>query len=227
MLNVGSLLDRRYTRTICRAMVSMQQLHWGKCSTSICSKIASKLLNLTTLYLSLMMKQFQGETMLRCAVTKLAPLVLKEGAAATLVVSRHAPAARFVSLRYFATEKSAPAPKSADSEVVSIPGMEGVGVGMQNSKYYTTKTGEVKLKPWEEEGVVLAEVVDSLEWTLSSPPPVHQFEEPPIIVEIDETGWVGEPIYDETGTEYHWVDPNHDNTGDFMLRAQTVDLSKV
>jgi len=29
-------------------------------------------------------------------------------------------------------------------------------------------------------------VVDSLEWTLSSPPPLHQFDEPPIIVEFPE-----------------------------------------
>lgn len=41
-------------------------------------------------------------------------------------------------------------------------------------------------EPWEEEGVVLAKVEDSLEWTLSSPPPIHQFDEPPIIVEISE-----------------------------------------
>jgi heme/copper-type cytochrome/quinol oxidase subunit 1 len=33
--------------------------------------------------------------------------------------------------------------------------------------------------------VVKAEVVDSLEWTLSCPPPIHQFEEPPIIVEVE------------------------------------------
>ena len=32
--------------------------------------------------------------------------------------------------------------------------------------------------------VVEAKVVDSLEWTLTSPPPVHQFDEPPIIVEV-------------------------------------------
>lgn len=45
------------------------------------------------------------------------------------------------------------------------------------------KTGK---EPWEEEGVVLAQVEDSLEWTLSSPPPIHQFDEPPIVVEIGE-----------------------------------------
>ena len=32
--------------------------------------------------------------------------------------------------------------------------------------------------------VVVPDVVDTLEWTLTSPPPLHQFEEPPIIVEI-------------------------------------------
>lgn len=41
-------------------------------------------------------------------------------------------------------------------------------------------------EPWEEEGVVLAKIEDSLEWTLSSPPPIHQFDEPPIVVEISE-----------------------------------------
>ena len=32
--------------------------------------------------------------------------------------------------------------------------------------------------------IVVPDVVDTLEWTLTSPPPLHQFEEPPIIVEI-------------------------------------------
>eukprot|EP00349_Pseudokeronopsis_sp_Brazil_P006731 CAMPEP_0202959708 /NCGR_PEP_ID=MMETSP1396-20130829/3881_1 /ASSEMBLY_ACC=CAM_ASM_000872 /TAXON_ID= /ORGANISM="Pseudokeronopsis sp., Strain Brazil" /LENGTH=52 /DNA_ID=CAMNT_0049678409 /DNA_START=127 /DNA_END=285 /DNA_ORIENTATION=+ len=33
--------------------------------------------------------------------------------------------------------------------------------------------------------VVVPELHDTLEWVLSSPPNVHQFEEPPIIVEIE------------------------------------------
>ncbi|CAM9263540.1 unnamed protein product [Choristocarpus tenellus] len=40
--------------------------------------------------------------------------------------------------------------------------------------------------PGPSDEVVVAEVVDSLEWTLSCPPPIHQFDEPPIVVEISE-----------------------------------------
>eukprot|EP00617_Octactis_speculum_P024749 CAMPEP_0185767280 /NCGR_PEP_ID=MMETSP1174-20130828/41862_1 /TAXON_ID=35687 /ORGANISM="Dictyocha speculum, Strain CCMP1381" /LENGTH=64 /DNA_ID=CAMNT_0028451367 /DNA_START=90 /DNA_END=284 /DNA_ORIENTATION=+ len=28
------------------------------------------------------------------------------------------------------------------------------------------------------------DLVDTLEWVLDSPPPIHQFDEPPIVVEI-------------------------------------------
>lgn len=54
------------------------------------------------------------------------------------------------------------------------------------SKPPSATSGDKPKEPWEEEGVVLAQVEDSLEWTLSSPPPIHQFDEPPIIVEIDQ-----------------------------------------
>jgi hypothetical protein len=33
--------------------------------------------------------------------------------------------------------------------------------------------------------VIVPLVTDSLEWTLSSPPPLHQFDEPPLIVEVE------------------------------------------
>eukprot|EP01038_Epipyxis_sp_PR26KG_P014741 gene14741-19814_t len=33
--------------------------------------------------------------------------------------------------------------------------------------------------------VVIPDIVDTLEWVLDSPPNVHQFEEPPIVVEIE------------------------------------------
>jgi len=33
------------------------------------------------------------------------------------------------------------------------------------------------------EGTEVPHVVDSLEWTLTSPPPLHQFDESPIVVE--------------------------------------------
>ncbi len=35
------------------------------------------------------------------------------------------------------------------------------------------------------ENVVVPLIAQSLEWALSSPPPLHQFEEPPLVVETD------------------------------------------
>jgi heme/copper-type cytochrome/quinol oxidase subunit 1 len=46
-----------------------------------------------------------------------------------------------------------------------------------------SKQGDVKATK-EDDVVVVDKVETSLEWTLTSPPPQHQFEESPIIVEI-------------------------------------------
>ena len=43
---------------------------------------------------------------------------------------------------------------------------------------------ELEVVEVREDGVVLPELVETLEWVLDSPPPLHQFEESPIIVEI-------------------------------------------
>mmetsp|Transcript_2104 Transcript_2104/g.2518 ORF Transcript_2104/g.2518 Transcript_2104/m.2518 type:complete len:201 (-) Transcript_2104:173-775(-) len=65
--------------------------------------------------------------------------------------------------------------------------------------------------------VIVPLVTDSLEWTLSSPPPLHQFEEPPLMVEVEHLDLVpgaevedvleaqGEKITDIVGKEA-WVD---------------------
>ena len=39
---------------------------------------------------------------------------------------------------------------------------------------------------FQKEGIVVPEIFDSLEWALDSPPPLHQFDESPMIVEIGE-----------------------------------------
>lgn len=69
----------------------------------------------------------------------------------------------------------------------------------------------------EGENVVVPLITDSLEWTLSSPPPLHQFEEPPLIVEVEHLDLKpgaeveamleeqGETITDIVGKE-SWVD---------------------
>jgi len=35
------------------------------------------------------------------------------------------------------------------------------------------------------EDVIIADMVDSIEWAIPSPPPLHCFEEPPIMFEVE------------------------------------------
>jgi len=74
-----------------------------------------------------------------------------------------------------------------------------------------------KIDMKEGENVVIPLITDSLEWTLSSPPPLHQFDEPPLIVEVEHLDCKpntevedilesqGETITDVVGKEA-WVD---------------------
>mmetsp|Transcript_53123 Transcript_53123/g.63980 ORF Transcript_53123/g.63980 Transcript_53123/m.63980 type:complete len:124 (-) Transcript_53123:187-558(-) len=55
-----------------------------------------------------------------------------------------------------------------------------------NSLRFSTRTVARRLSTEAKEpAVVVPLTTDSLEWTLSSPPPLHQFIEPPIFVETD------------------------------------------
>ena len=38
--------------------------------------------------------------------------------------------------------------------------------------------------PTNDPDVVVADITDSIEWCMPSPPPQHMFEEPPILVEV-------------------------------------------
>ncbi len=54
---------------------------------------------------------------------------------------------------------------------------------------FTSKAAAVRsfstINAKEGENVIVPLVTDSLEWTLSSPPPLHQFDEPPLLVEVE------------------------------------------
>ncbi|EJK67031.1 hypothetical protein THAOC_11983, partial [Thalassiosira oceanica] len=55
----------------------------------------------------------------------------------------------------------------------------------QPTKTNATPAVRTFAKLSEGENVVVPLITDSLEWTLSSPPPLHQFEEPPLMVECE------------------------------------------
>ncbi|CAM9215327.1 unnamed protein product [Ectocarpus sp. 4 AP-2014] len=64
---------------------------------------------------------------------------------------------------------SAAAPRAVVAATTALP--------PQQQRFFSAK---------EDEEVVKVVLADSLEWALSSPPPIHQFDEPPIVVEIAE-----------------------------------------
>ena len=67
--------------------------------------------------------------------------------------------------------------KEAKGKIPSIPYWTGPYEG--EDTFADQPTADVP------KGVHFPMLVDSLEWVLDSPPNVHQFEEPPIIVEIE------------------------------------------
>ena len=52
------------------------------------------------------------------------------------------------------------------------------------ARFETTDAYVVKYGDGADSDVVVPELVETLEWVLDTPPPLHQFEESPIIVEI-------------------------------------------
>mmetsp|Transcript_13387 Transcript_13387/g.15076 ORF Transcript_13387/g.15076 Transcript_13387/m.15076 type:complete len:144 (+) Transcript_13387:130-561(+) len=90
-------------------------------------------------------------------------------------------------------------------------------VALRVSKTSTAIRCLSSLNAKEGANVIVPLVTDSLEWTLSSPPPLHQFEEPPLMVEVEHLDLVpgaevedvleaqGEKITDIVGKEA-WVD---------------------
>merc|ERR1712151_454345 len=56
-------------------------------------------------------------------------------------------------------------------------------VEMEHAEQKEEFTKAVREMASKEPAVIVPLTTDSLEWTLSSPPPLHQFEEPPLFVE--------------------------------------------
>lgn len=114
------------------------------------------------------------QVMLRVAASRLAPAVVRR-ASATLrpwpEIAFRPPA---TAARRFATDQeNEKMRESAHHEETLKPSGPAAGADDQDKV-------DVDME------VVEVEPVDTLEWTLSSPPPVHQFDEPPIVVEIAE-----------------------------------------
>lgn len=121
--------------------------------------------------------------MLRFAVSKIVPVTLRQQ---RTVARAYAPAAQ-TAFRTFATTKPPAAPEAEVEEKI-LSEEEQALFDDEVGKLSEHELDQLMGEPEEfiEEGVVRAKVWDSLEWTLTSPPPVHQFDEPPIIVEISE-----------------------------------------
>eukprot|EP00985_Skeletonema_marinoi_P004902 scaffold2123_cov106-Skeletonema_marinoi.AAC.11 len=74
------------------------------------------------------------------------------------------------------------------SSVPVYPGMRSSGIMFHTTSSTKTTTIRTFAALSEGENVVVPLITDSLEWTLSSPPPLHQFTEPPLIVECEHLG---------------------------------------
>merc|ERR1711982_271292 len=71
------------------------------------------------------------------------------------------------------------------NRVVELTHEESRRVQAEQKEQFTKEVRElVKTEP----AVIVPLTTDSLEWTLSSPPPLHQFEEPPLFVETEHLG---------------------------------------
>ena len=74
-----------------------------------------------------------------------------------------------------------PAPAGSPRRASSRPRARAPALRLAAARPLATESEVVEVR---EDGVVVPELVETLEWVLDSPPPLHQFEESPIIVEI-------------------------------------------
>lgn len=83
-----------------------------------------------------------------------------------------------VMFRLVVAKAAAPVVALRFSCAASVPRVAATAIGHRQQRSFSSAT--------EDEEVVKVVLSDSLEWALSSPPPIHQFDESPIIVEIGE-----------------------------------------